>query len=371
MMDQEDDNEDDEEEDHLDALNNGANGQTESPFNDHNRHQWNGKKKPRNRNPAMRDPAFLRKRTETILADEHNDNAAISSRGMKVDRKTFHFLIDAWAFSGEVDAAEQAINLLHKMEDLAVEDPALLPDVRSYTKAINAIARSRSPQSGQMADEIMDKMVHLFQSGMNPTVKPNTFTYTAAVEAHANSGVPGSAQQAEDLCEVMVQKFLDENDPDVRPTSRAFNAVINAYARSGDYGAAQRADDLFHHMEVVYMSTGLPEVKPNAYNYNSLISAWANCGEEGAAQQAEDVLSRMEASYQAGDMEVKPTTVSYNAVIDCYSKRVGQADDFFNPDEAGERAEGILRHMEALYNSGENVDAKPNVRSYNTVINVW
>jgi pentatricopeptide repeat protein len=367
----------------------------------HNRHHqttWNGgRKKPKSLNPAMGDPAFLRKRTEKLLrlpTDAALDNNSgndphtiISSRGMKGNRNTFHFLIDAWAFSGEMDAAEQAIALLHKMEELSytIMPSTIQPDVRSYTKVINAISRSASPNAGEMAEDMLDKMNYLYHSGENLAVKPNTFTYTAVVEAHANSGVTGSAQHAEEICEVMVQKYLDEHDPDVVPTARSFNAAINAYAKIGD---AQRADDVFRRMEGVYLTTGLEQVKPNAYNYNSLISAWANCGEEGAAQRAEEVLERMEAAYKAGDEEMKPTTVSYNAVIDAYSKVAGgqqggqhqqlcdaseeeEVEECYNADETGEKAESILRHMEQLYLSGENVDAKPNVRSYNTVINVW
>jgi hypothetical protein len=164
----------------------------------------------------------------------------------------------------------------------------------------------------------------------------------------------------------MVQKY-NEKDLDVRPTARSYNAAINAYAKSGAPGAAQRADDLFRRMEEVYMITGLEEVKPNTYNYNSLISAWANCGEEGAAQRVEEILEKMEALYRAGDVEAKPTTVTFNAVIDAYSKSAGE-DGY---DDAGECAQGILNHMDELYQSGENIDAKPNVRSFNTVINVW
>lgn len=212
----------------IDNNNHAATNGHAGPYSDHTRHQWNGRRKRSKGNQAMKDPAFLRKRTEKILTEDHIDNASISSRGMKADRKTFHFLIDAWAFSNEEDATDQAIALIHKMEELANADASLVPDVRSYTKVINAIARSNSPSSGEMADEFLDKMNYLWQSGMNPTVKPNTFTYTAVVEAHANSGVLGSAQHAEEICEVMVRKFLDENDPDVRPTARAFNAVINA-----------------------------------------------------------------------------------------------------------------------------------------------
>lgn len=344
-------------------------------FNNHNRHQWNGRKKPRTLNPAMGDTAFLRKRTDKLLAlstASTNLSQDGISKGMKIDRKTFHFLIDSWAFSGEMDAAEQAIALLHKMEELyagevdSTNSHHIRPDVRTYTKVINAISRSVMPQAGQMAEEMLQTMRDLYQSGTNLAVKPNTFTYTAVAEAHANSGATGSAQSAEDICELMVQKYL-QGDPDVRPTARSYNAAINAYAKSGAPGAAQRADDVFRRMEHIYLSTGLEEVKPNTYNYNSLISAWVNCGEQGAAQRAEEVLEKMEALYKAGDVEAKPTTVTFNAVIDAYSKST-EKDGY---DDAGERAEKILKHMEELYESGENVDAKPNVRSFNTVINVW
>ncbi|CAB9519362.1 Pentatricopeptide repeat-containing protein [Seminavis robusta] len=370
----------------------------------------NSKKSNHNKsrlNPAMGDPAFLRKRTEKLLAldttttfggdsQSHNRNT-ISSRGMKVNRNTFHFLIDAWAFSGELDATTQAMALLKKMEQLSFTGggmASVIPDVRSYTKVMNAMARSATPRAGEMAHEILDKMNYLYQSGENVAVHPNTFTYTAVVEAYANSG---DAHNAERICERMVELYLLDDDQDVRPTSRAFNAVINAYAKRGD---AERADDVFRRMESVYLTTGLEQVKPNAYNYNSLISAWANCGQEGAAQRAEQVLERMEAAYKGGDddddsnlkMTMKPTTVTYNAVIDAYSKvrthqdpqhqqQHHQQDEYqwdddmpqqqYSAEQVGEKAENILRHMEALYNSGENVDAKPNVRSYNTVINVW
>ena len=42
-----------------------------------------------------------------------------------------------------------------------------------------------------------------------------------------------------------------------------------------------------------------------------------------------------------------------------------------NADDAAERAEDLLRHMDELSESGENSDAKPNVRSFNTVINAY
>lgn len=326
--------------------------------------------KKRKGNPVSGDTAFLRKRTAHLLrvtaGGYQNDNGTsdMLSRGMKIDRKSFNWLIDSWMFSGELDAPDKANALLARMEELYQNssNPNLFqPDVRSYTKVINAISRSSRPDSGEMADRVMERMESQFLSGKNDAAKPNTHTYTALVEAHANSGAEGSALRAEEICETMVQKWQD-GDPDVTPTSRSFNAAINAWAKSGEKAGGQQAANLFEQMMEVYES-GNQDVKPNAFNFNSVMAAWANCRDEESAERAEDLLHRMEEQYKAGDLGVKPTTVSYNAVIDAWAKSGG--------DDGAGRAEQLLRRMEELFESGENVDAKPNVRSFNSVINAW
>lgn len=327
-------------------------------------------KKPRNHNPAMGDTAFLRKRTARLLRitakgyERGSGSNDILSGKMKIDKKTFNWLIDSWAFSGELDASDKAYALLSRMEELDHESSyynTISPDVRSYTKVINAISRSGRADAGDMADKLMKRMETLYLSGRNVAAKPNTSTYTAVVEAHANSGVPGGPARSAEICEEMIQKW-EEGDPDIRPTSRCFNAAINAYAKSGEEDAAQLAEGIFEQMMEVY-EAGNEECKPNTYNYNAVICAFANSGEEGSAQRAQEILERMEAQCVAGDADARPTTVTFNTVIDAYAKS--------GEEDAEERAEGLLRHMEELFETGLNVAAKPNVRSFNTVINSY
>eukprot|EP00977_Amphora_coffeiformis_P007292 scaffold1581_cov169-Amphora_coffeaeformis.AAC.28 len=326
--------------------------------------QRNGKSHNR-KNAAMADASFLRKRTANLIkvtaADHENKEILVLGGSMKIDKKTFHFLLDAWAFSGEPDAVPQATRLVERMEDLRSRHNKISPDVRSYTKLINAISRSGELDAGEKAEQILHKMDMLYQTGSNPDVKPNTYTYTAVIEAHANSGAPGSTERAGQLCELMVQKY-ENGDEDVTPIARAFQAALVAHAKSGDVGSAERAEQILDRMEELYDS-GIEEMKPTAVNLNTLINAWANCGEEGSAQRAEEVLRRMEYLYKAGDEDLKPTTVSFNAVIDAYAKS--------GEEEAAEKAEHVLKFMEFLFESGENKDAKPNVRSFNSVINAW
>ena len=359
--------------------------------------EYNRKKKKRNNNEAMKDVSFLRKRTANLLNatsfDKYSSQQQDGSDGspssfspqqttvgrgkMKINLNTFNFLIDGWAFSNEKDSVDNAMSLLERMEELhynyGSESP-VCPDVRSYTKVINALSRSKRRDSGDLAESILDKMEEVTTSGKNTLAKPNTYTYTAAIEAHANSRNDDSPQRAEQLLERMVERYSN-GDPDVLPNARCFNAAISSYAKSAVPGAALRAEVLLEKLDGLYMS-GLEDAKPNRFNYNSLITAWANYRPDGysdhdgdgnydefcSARKAEEILERMEQSYASGDQYCKPDIVSYNAVIDAYAKS--------SREDAAEHAEQILRRMGHLYKEGR-VDIRPNTRSFNTVINAW
>ena len=342
-----------------------------------------------NKNTAFHDAQFLRKRTADLLkvtddlvvvgtprvagSIDATNGASTSAtpnlgRHMKVEKKTFHFLLDAWAFSGESDAAQQAMALLRRMEELGQRSSAttmnpIQPDVRSYTKAINAIARQASKTSGDDAEVLLEKMRSISAAATHTdpelaaSIKPNSYTYTAVIQAHANSGIIGSPERAEALVERMIDKY-QRGDDSVRPTAKTFNAIIHAYGKARN---AERAAAVFDRMELLYES-GVTEAKPNAINYNALITAWANCDLLDSAQRAEAILEKMESLYKMGDKALKPTTVSFNAVIDAYAKS--------GEETAAQKAEELLRHMYVLYETG-NVDAKPNTRSFNSVINAW
>jgi len=337
------------------------------------------RKKRRKNNTAMKDISFLRKRTSNLLKvtsaesyssdeEEPPHQQVHLSRGMKINLNTFNFLIDGWAFSGEPDACDKAMTLLDRMEEMYYnygENSPVCPDVRSYTKVINALSRSKRRDSASLAEQLLYKMERISESGENPSAKPNTFTYTAAIEAQANSMMEGSPEKAEELLVQMIRKY-QSGDPDVSPNARCFNAAISSYAKSAQPGAAQQAESLFERLDGLYMS-GLEEAKPNSFNYNSLITAWANCPDQEdengvcSARKAQEILERMEQCYASGDESCKPTTISYNAVIDAYAKS--------KQEEAAERAEQVLRRMGVLYKEG--ADIKPNTRSFNTVINAW
>jgi hypothetical protein len=211
----------------------------------------------RKNNTAMADPDFLRKRTETLLRitqasykTSHlisltSGNAGVGS--LKVDKRTFDWLIDAWSYSGEDDAADNALSLLYRMEELGdgnISDAAdgsigqqppaaVSPDVKSYTKVINAIAHSGRPDAGEMAEKVLKRMMTAAsQLGDDAAcdLRPNTFTYTYVIDAYARSSSPRAPHAAQRIV-VEMERLRAGGDPEVRPTSRAWNSVISAWAQ--------------------------------------------------------------------------------------------------------------------------------------------
>ena len=343
----------------------------------------------RKNNTAMADPDFLRKRTDTLLRITQGGYKTSTGEylemlgSLKVDKRTFDWLIDAWSYSGEDDASDKALSLLSRMEELrdnyytdvdgGDEQPAVVsPDVKSYTKVINAIAHSGKSDAGERAEEVLKRMTTMSSSSslqMNNDLRPNTLTYTYVIDAYSRSSSPRAPHAAQRIVEEM-ERLRAEGDPEVRPTSRAWNSVISAWAQwEGEEMAwgrigngAERAEACLHIMEEWADSTGNEDTRPNSYNYNSVISALANSHEAGAASRAEKILERMEDLYRmTGDDSVKPRTATYNAIIDAWAKS-GEVD-------AAEHAELLLAHMMELYVTGHNLDAKPNVRSFNSVLN--
>ena len=72
-------------------------------------------------------------------------------------------------------------------------------------------------------------------------------------------------------------------------------------------------------------------------------------------------MKRLEQSYEAGQ-GIQPDTTCYNALLNAF----GWATDY--PSKAQKCCE-ILEHMVQLYQTGQNVDAKPDLITCNSVLN--
>ena len=101
--------------------------------------------------------------------------------------------------------------------------PIISPDVKSYTKVINAISRSGREDAGEQAESLLERMI---EDGMHP----NAYTYTYVIDAYARSHSPKAPHAAQRLVDEM-ERLRSEGDPDVWPTTRAWNSVIASWSQ--------------------------------------------------------------------------------------------------------------------------------------------
>jgi len=138
------------------------------------------------------------------------------------------------------------------------------------------------------------------------------------------------------------------------PDTITFNSVMNIYAAHGDIKGANAILDI---MEDDFKS-GNNDAKPNTISYSTLINAISKSNKEDAPRQATNVLKKMIDLFKKGDLEEGPNTIIYSSVMSTYAA---------HGDIKGTTA--TLDIMEADFNSG-NIDAKPDMRTYSTLINV-
>lgn len=369
------------------ALDDSNNIISSSSNNSNKKEKWN----------AEEDTHFLQRKTDQLLEmtgegynndpedytmsqqQQQHTNGRMPGGGgggkkLRVNIRTFNWLIDSWRMNPNGLGATNAELLLLRLEEIHEREQsmngnkAFEPDVRIFTKVINTMARSDSPGAAQRSEQMLRRMQNLYESGRNKAAKPNALTYTAVIEGYANSRLGEvAANRANDLFTELEDLYYSTRDPDLRPLQRTYHELILAWSRSGVEGAADHTEGILNHMEEQYDIDliKMEGAKPVAANYNAVIDAHAKSGAKGATEKAERILNRMESrSKEFGDdPDVRPNVRTYNSLLNAYAKS-GEQDSPY-------KAEEILTHMVKLYESTGNHEVQPDVTSFSTVINAW
>jgi pentatricopeptide repeat protein len=307
--------------------------------------------RPNGRSYSSVASAYIKSGREDSVAQAERLLSLAEQRGLSNDSYLYNSVLDAWAMSNHVDAAQKAESILHDMEkagnintvsyntvikawkrstrkDAATCAEALLnrmenlhrndytlnvgPDVYTYTSVIQCYTKTNTPQSASKAVALFTRMIDACRAG-NENLKPNTITLNVVLDALAKTGDPRSAEKAEEILtmfRVSCESCLDN----VNLNTVSFTTVIDAYAKSGLQNAAKKAEKIFEAMEMEY-SSGNKEAKPNTRSFNTLMNAWVQTGANGGVQRAEALLEKMEALYQRGNEDVRPDVVSFSIVM--------------------------------------------------------
>lgn len=293
----------------------------------------------------------------------------------KPNSETINGVLKAWMVTPTTyysDVARRAEAVLAKLAIWQSEGMlwGVSADTVSYNTCINIWKKSVDiPGAAQRATDIL-----LLMEDESTSVTPDVISYATCIGAWADcaSHVSGAGKCAEEILMRMYNRcknVVGDESAAPSPTARCFNAVLLAYANGRQSGSGKRALDLLRFMERLH-SEGYKDLSPDKYTFNIVmkVSAWrdkhfrfwlqlhfhhtlvncqalANCGERGAAHKANQLLQRMEASFANGDSSLKPDLLSYNTVLDAFSKEgdaksadrlleqmLGKGDDTIRPD---------------------------------------
>lgn len=304
------------------------------------------KKNRKSRRNPNKDINFLVKRTNQLIS--HQPTSSTTNRNKThstVTIQTFHWLMDAWIASLHPTAPEHSLSLMNCMKEYNIQ-----PTSKTLTKVLNAYGKCG--RGGEAAHEIMVS----FLDGKNLDGKEMSFVYTALLEAYAEKPVLGSEGSVRNA--VKTEQLLDEmmTKKGMTPNGRSFQAVIRAWGNSNVEIGALKGEQILDRMEKMVQSGEMEESEgASVIHYNAVLDAWANSVMDGHAWNAESLLNKM-----ISEGKVQPNIISFNTCIDAYAK---------NGD--GEEAEALMNKMEELYQSKENVECRPNQRSYNAVMNAF
>lgn len=272
------------------------------------------------------------------------------------DVVSYNTCINAWSHSKSETAIERAERLFREMQHQyeRTGNNTLLPTRVTFGSLITACAKTArfSLPAAEKAQRFLDEMV---SNGIRPTFVEHNSTINAWAAV-------GNVDRAEGIIDRMLDDYHRGNKA-AKPDTQSFSSVINALAktRSNDpWGAAKRAESIVMRMEELGDILG-DQVRPNVYSFNSVLDCYARCkGNEAAAEHAEKILEHMQSSYMGENRRVKPNVVSFTTVMNCWVNSKSM--------KSPQRVESLFQELRQRYNDTGDIHLKPSQYTYNAVI---
>ena len=354
---------------------------------------------------AQHDDRYAKKAEELLRSMEERSNAGY--RDVRPTTASYNTCLKALANSREKDTATRANVLLNRMIVLhgASGSTYCKPDTLSFGSVIKACVKAGQPDR---AARVFKKMLRRYDEG-DEDVSPSRFLYNTVLEgfAAASRSSKGYGKKAEQLLLAMEKRYHRGN-AEIKPNLVTYNLALAAISRSREKWLGERAEVILDRMQEFY-EAGDEEVRPDALSYGAAIRAHASARKKGSGsiRRAGELLQRQIADFRSGHNAAKPNRIIFSLVINALSKRFTPAaaekacvlleeleglrrftgdvtDEDLVPDtvlynsllktlsknqspENSIKAEEIVRQM----GREENAASRPNLRTYNTLINCW
>ena len=220
-----------------------------------------------------------------------------------------------------------AINVRNVEDDLSLEDwtnnllngGLVDEEEEAVLDLMQEWCQQKSVKGAETVEKILLQLEDYVDAGTIPGSRLRSYHYSIAVNAWGKSGHKESSKKAEEI-------FNRMNGRDVMINRVVYNTLMNAHALQKD---TESVKAILNQME-----KECPQDIQTA-DYNMLLSSLAR---QGAAVEAEEVVKEMADRYHKGESECLPDGISYNMILDAWSKSEAEG--------GGTRAEKILDAIE-------------------------
>jgi pentatricopeptide repeat protein len=280
------------------------------------------------------------------------------------DVVAYNSLCNTYSAVGDVD---EVFLLYQKMEadyDTG-KNKDCLPNMQTYVIILNALQKSNRKDAVEKAEQIF-----------NAIPSPNSVTYNTLLNIYAQSG---DVEKALNLLQRKQSDYDTGENKKCCPNTNTYATVLNALQKSNRPDAVEKAEQIFN---------AIPS--PNTITFCTLLNIYA---QRGDVEKALSLVNQMQSDYDSGkNKKCRPTLQTYNIILNALQKSnlsdaVMKAEHIFNaiplPNtityctllnmyaQRGdvEKALSLVNQMQSDYDAGKNKDCRPNMHTYNTILN--
>ena len=346
-----------------------------------------------------------------LLIEDHlfdpvqNSLLAIHGQPIIVDHALCHSAIKCMAQSKNRHLFDKALVFLNAIEEhfLASNSKRIKPVGRSYALLLDAV--KDLPSIGD--DELVRVVKSLLQKATeqehtgNNLVTMNRHIFNAALNSLCSRSE--SSQLAADTIEKMISehgapmdqasfsialkailsstRWVEKNtdiiaaveslllkmeEKNLLPSQVTMTPLLDSLSKRGNLlGLAQ----ILNWMEDMFQSRGWRDIRPNRIHFNTMLSSLSKTKDGG--YKAMEMLDTMKQIYRDGSNEqARPDLVSYNAVLNAIAKEsnTSQSKRNWTESDIGRRAESLLSQME---DGKEGEHIVPDLVSFNSVLSAY
>ena len=250
--------------------------------------------------------------------------------------------------------ALKCFSLLQRLED-ANDIRGKRSNVYAYTMVISALGSAGLIEKAQaLLIKMLDKSSGSVPGQHLSSDRPNEKTYYALMKGWARCQEP---QKVEEVLNLMEKLYVKCNDQAARPSLLCYNIALNCWAKAG---LAKRSLNVLHRMETIAQTKAIPGIFPDIISYNTCMYALVKTLSQSVIEEVEDLLTHMHAN------GCKPDAVTFNTLLSAYGKHGSRSPLTVKQVE---RVNIVLETMKSEYNRTQSMGIKPTEVTYNAVIN--